>query len=142
MEYNELDKDGLLGDDQLIFLEKKSKEGKTDNYILQQHETLYDAAQKNGVRLQSLYDYNEHLKTSEPVVGEVIKLRPGPGKSLVVNNMEVSADTVKLHSVQPKEGLYSICKKYGITITQIKEWNNLPGDMLKVGQQLIISASN
>ncbi|RZM18008.1 MAG: LysM domain-containing protein, partial [Pedobacter sp.] len=41
--------------------------------------------------------------------------------------------------VQPKEGLYSIAKKYNVTVQDIRTWNNLPADELKIGQQLIIS---
>ncbi|HSQ44014.1 MAG TPA: glucosaminidase domain-containing protein, partial [Ginsengibacter sp.] len=58
LEINDLQKDGLLDKDQYIFLEKKQKEGDRDYYIAQQNETLYDIAQKNGIILQSLYDYN------------------------------------------------------------------------------------
>ena len=41
--------------------------------------------------------------------------------------------------VQAKEGLYSISKKYGVSVQQLKEWNNLASDNLAVGQQLIVS---
>jgi LysM repeat protein len=44
-----------------------------------------------------------------------------------------------VHQVQAKEGLYSIAKKYGITMQQIKQWNNLQTDTLSIGQQLIIA---
>src|SRR6185312_7286217 len=54
LEINDLEKDGLLEKDQLIFLEKKRSEGSSDYYITQQDESLYDVAQKNGVLLQSL----------------------------------------------------------------------------------------
>ena len=45
----------------------------------------------------------------------------------------------KIHLVQPKEGLYAISKKYNVSISDIKEWNNLTSETLKVGQQLIIA---
>jgi LysM repeat protein len=41
--------------------------------------------------------------------------------------------------VQPKESLYGISKKYGVTVDDIKKWNNLTSDNLHIGQQLIIS---
>ncbi|MDQ2862242.1 MAG: glucosaminidase domain-containing protein, partial [Bacteroidota bacterium] len=61
LEINDLTKDGLLEKSQYIFLEKKQKQGDKDYYIVQENETLYDVAQKNGVALQSLYDYNNIL---------------------------------------------------------------------------------
>ena len=51
----------LLDKDQYIFLEKKQKEGEEDYYIAEANETMYDVAQKNGVILQNLYDYNNLL---------------------------------------------------------------------------------
>jgi LysM repeat protein len=140
LEYNDLDTDGLIDKDQVIFLEKKSKEGEKDFYILQQDETLYDVAQKNGVRLQSLYEYNTFSINEIPSEGTKVNLKPGSANMVSLNEGIVTSKP-NSHAVQPKEGLYAISKKYGVTVTQIKEWNNLAGDNLKVGQQLIISIS-
>ena len=139
LEYNDMEKDGLLEQDQVIFLEKKSKEGDKDLYIVQNNETLYDVAQKNGIRLQNLYEYND-LKGDEKIfAGSKLKLKPAAKEeTVIVKNAPVFAP-VKTYSVQPKEGLYAISKKYGVTVSQLKEWNNLTNDDLKVGQQLIVS---
>ena len=51
----------------------------------------------------------------------------------------VAVTKVKTHIVAPKEGLYAISKKYNVTVQQLKEWNNLQGDSLSIGQELIIS---
>lgn len=42
------------------------------------------------------------------------------------------------HIVQAGEGLFSIARKYGVTVTQIKQWNNLTSDYIQVGQKLIV----
>jgi hypothetical protein len=44
-----------------------------------------------------------------------------------------------LHTVQPKETVYAISKKYGVTIDSILQSNNLAGSDLKAGQQLRIN---
>ncbi|MEO6455218.1 MAG: glucosaminidase domain-containing protein, partial [Ginsengibacter sp.] len=85
LEYNDLDIDGLLDKDQIIFLEKKSKEGEKDFYILQTNETLYDAAQKNGIKLQSLYEYNALSKDDIPAAGIKINLKPHVDKFMASN---------------------------------------------------------
>lgn len=152
LEYNDLQQDGLLEKDQNIFLEKKGKEGDKEYYILQEGETLYDAAQINGVRLQNVNEYNS-LKSASPVAGQKVFLRNRqhePDGIVALNNnnynsklagykSDLPSGDKKTHIVQPKEGLYSISKKYGITIPQLKEWNNLSTDNLQVGQELIIS---
>ncbi|HVX49448.1 MAG TPA: LysM peptidoglycan-binding domain-containing protein [Chitinophagaceae bacterium] len=42
------------------------------------------------------------------------------------------------HIVQKKETLYSISKKYSVTVAEIKEWNNLKSDNIDDGQKLLI----
>ncbi|MDQ6845596.1 MAG: LysM peptidoglycan-binding domain-containing protein, partial [Bacteroidota bacterium] len=75
LEMNDLDNDGLLNRDQIIFLEKKQKEGDRDYYISQQNETLYDVAQKNGVQLESICAFNKLSKENYIYPGTKILLR-------------------------------------------------------------------
>jgi LysM repeat protein len=147
LEINELEKDGLLEKDQFIFLEKKQKQGTTDYDIVQQNETLYDVAQKNGILLQSLYDFNQLSPADNIYPGTKILLRSPlenkigsivqPVSSANVDQTKIASS--KIHEVQPKESLYAISKKYDVTVEELKEWNNLKDDNLRIGQQLIIS---
>jgi LysM repeat protein len=149
LEINDLEKDGLLEKDQFIFLEKKQTHGNRDYYIVQQNETIYDVAQKNGIILQSLYDYNKISATDNIYPGTKILLRPAPGNqgstsenvSILpdLNNQPQIIESKKTHEVQSQESLYAISKKYGVTVAQLKEWNNLKDYSLKAGQLLIIS---
>lgn len=56
---------------------------------------------------------------------------------------EFAADNSKekatyYYEVQPKETLYSIAKMFNTTVQQLRDWNNLADNNLKVGQQLIV----
>ncbi len=140
--FNELAEDGLLTKNQNIFLEKKSKTGDKDFYEAKAGESLYDIAQKNGIQLQYMLDYNKLWGNEQIKAGTKIYLKPNikPVNEVaikVINTPE--AVIAKTHVVQPKEGLYSISKKYNITVQQIKEWNKLQTDSLSIGQELIIS---
>lgn len=42
------------------------------------------------------------------------------------------------HVVAAGESMYGIAKKYGITVEQVKEWNNLPDYSVSVGQKLVV----
>ena len=148
---NDLSNDGLLQKDQYVFLEKKQKEGRQDFCIAQQNETLYDISQKYGVMLQYLYSYNTISAGDYLVEGTKIYLRPPALDQLVAANVPPKVTQVKneeqlsspakkiTYTVQPKESLYGISKKYGVTVDDIKKWNNLTSDNLQIGQQLIIS---
>jgi LysM repeat protein len=137
LEFNDMKKDGLLEADQFIFLEKKSKEGDADFYIVQNNESLFDVAQKNGIRLENLYEYNGLQGDEKIFAGSRLKLRPTVKEQTVLTKERPNIPATYL--VQPKEGLYAISKKHGVTVAQLKEWNNLTDDNLKVGQQLIVS---
>ncbi|MGN6194315.1 MAG: glucosaminidase domain-containing protein [Ginsengibacter sp.] len=145
---NDLTKDGLLDKGQYIFLEKKKKEGDQDFCIAQPNETLYDIAQKHGVILQNLYVYNQLTPDDYIVAGTKIFLRPqakdvgevavkNPGNENTTKTSFTPKPTV--HTVLPKETLYSISKKYGVAVNDLKTWNRLSGNDIKIGQQLIIS---
>lgn len=152
---NDLTKDGLLEKDQFIFLEKKQKEGNKNFYVAESGETLYDIAQKNGILLQSLCDFNGLSENDKVAAGTKLYLKPQtvngsvaagpkpdtPNPKPETSSLEPGTPNLKpqTHKVAPKEGLYSISKKYGVSVDQIKEWNNLQSDHLQIGQQLIIS---
>jgi LysM repeat protein len=150
LSFNDLKNDGLLQNDQFIFLEKKQKEGTTLFVIVAPGENLYDISQNNGIFLKSLCEFNHLSADAEISAGTKLYLKP---QTLVMqnsaNNLFVKQMTEENNSsnnnnqsinyeVKPKEGLYSIAKKFGVTVSQIKEWNSLEGDNLKIGQNLII----
>ncbi|MEO7047613.1 MAG: glucosaminidase domain-containing protein [Ferruginibacter sp.] len=133
LEYNDLKTDGLLAESQWIYLEKKPKQGNRDFYTAMQNETLYSISQTNAVQLQSLMQYNQMRDDEIVKAGKRIRLRPEAGKPVSL------IQKVTTHEVQPKEGLYSISKKYNVSVQDLKSWNNLDAEDLKIGQQLIIS---
>jgi LysM repeat protein len=140
LDINELEEDGILEEDQLIFLQKKSKNGEKDFVIAGRQATLYDVAQQNGIQLESLLSYNQLEEDGEVKPGTKLYLKPisqSDQAKLIRDN--AAAAKVVLYEVKPKEGLYTVAKKNGVTVQQIKEWNNLTSDDLKIGQQLIVS---
>jgi LysM repeat protein len=135
MEFNDLTEDGIFDKDQFIFLHKKLKTGEKEFYVVQEGETLHDAAQKNGIQLKYLREYNDLSDTREVNAGVKLFLQPGPGSS----KGDDEPEKLRIHLVEAKEGLYAIARKYKVTVRQLKEWNNLDTDELKVGQEIIVS---
>jgi LysM repeat protein len=133
LEYNDLIQDGLLKEDQWIYLEKKHKEGNRDIYTAIENESLYDISQNNGVQLIKLAEYNQLAANSIVKAGYNVKLRPSVAESAS------KRAALSIHSVKAKEGLYSIAKKYNVTVDELKDLNQLTSNELNLGQQLIIA---
>jgi LysM repeat protein len=136
-------------------LQRKRKEGAKEFHIVQPGETLYDIAQTEGIRLESLLSYNYLKEGVNPSPGRNLYLQSG-GKSNVdqatgmqqavyttsqPNKWEWESDNYKIHIVQLRETMFAIAKKYAITVEAIKQWNNLQTNDLKKGQQLRINKS-
>jgi Mannosyl-glycoprotein endo-beta-N-acetylglucosaminidase/LysM domain len=74
-DFNEMEQKDILDQDQLLFLEKKLKKGATDVYVCKAGETLTEIAQKEGVRLDALMEYNNLSKNSVLTDGQKLQLR-------------------------------------------------------------------
>jgi LysM repeat protein len=152
LEFNDIKGKDILDKGQLLFLQRKRKVSINEFHIVQRGETLYDISQEEGIRLESLAEYN-HIRTHmNPAPGEKLYLqytapsRPALAEKVVSINPAAlpeaqrpsPADAMMRHIVQTKETLYSISKKYGVDAEKILEWNKLQGPELKIGQELVI----
>ncbi|MBZ5859265.1 glucosaminidase domain-containing protein [Flavihumibacter profundi] len=141
----------ILAEDQLIYLQRKRKTGANLFHYVQQEETLYDIAQAEGIRYESILELN-HLEVGmTPAVGERIFLKDkSPARPLLAGaaptvdttysaTAQIEATpTFTRHIVQNKETLFGIGRKYGVSPEKIREWNKLSNASLKTGQELII----
>ncbi len=92
-------------------------------------ETLFAISRKYQVAVGEIQNANEVLKQGLKI-GQTIRV-PYIEKSTV-------APGAALHKVGPGETLFSISKKYGISVDSLKQWNKLLGNDLSVGQALIV----
>lgn len=74
-EFNDMKPVDIAEKDQLIFLQRKRKVGTEEFHIMQEDETVYDVAQAEGIRLESLLEYNLLKKNMQPAVGEKLNLK-------------------------------------------------------------------
>ncbi|MBS1919268.1 MAG: LysM peptidoglycan-binding domain-containing protein [Bacteroidetes bacterium] len=74
-DFNDLPQTETLQNDQLVYLQRKRKIGQNEKHIVKQGENLYDIAQQEAIRMESLLDYNMLLNDMQPAVGELLYLR-------------------------------------------------------------------
>jgi LysM repeat protein len=158
-DFNDLPQAEALEFDQLIFLQRKRKTGNNEFHTVKPGESLYDIAQEEAIRLESLLSYNQldagmqpavgqqlYLKTKAPSRPELVRLEPKQNpavlakkENIVVSSSQpVRTKTAIAYKVKPKETIYSISKKYNVGIDEIVQWNRLTSHNLKKGQQLRI----
>ncbi len=119
----------------------------TEQYYQQKKETTSDAEQYEKPIFhrvssgESIYSIASMYGLS---VGELIEInnlstnRVEPGQILIVEKADIATKN-QYHIVEPGETLYSIARKNDVSISKLRQLNNLKTDKLKVGQRLIVS---
>jgi membrane-bound lytic murein transglycosylase D len=102
-------------------------------HIVQQGETLYGIARQYKVGVMDLVNWNELDLQQGIKPGQVIRLSE-PTAKVEGNQTQETPDIV--HEVKPTDTVYSIARKYGVTIKELMEWNNKKDFNLSVGEKL------
>lgn len=93
-------------------------------------ETLYSISKIYNISVDELKTWNA-FRVNEIHTGQELKIV----ENRAVIFPEQSRYWIYHHTV-PGENLYSIAKKYQVTVADLKKWNALVGDEIVVGQQI------
>lgn len=99
-------------------------------------ETLFSIARQYNVSVDDIKTWN-NLKDNTLSLGQEIIIKRKPAVDPIGTITTPSA--AKTHTVAAKETLFSISRQYGMTIQQLKEWNGIQENELKVGQVLSVA---
>jgi membrane-bound lytic murein transglycosylase D len=100
-------------------------------HSVQPKETLYAIAQAYNVGVMDLVKWNNLDLQQGLKIGQILKVSTEePTVQAVANNREL------VHEVQSSDTLYSIARKYGVTIREIMEWNQKKDFSLSIGEKL------
>jgi hypothetical protein len=75
LEFNDMNQEDILGNDQLVFLQRKRKVGMTAVHVVQPGESIYTICQTEGIRYESILEFNRLKPGEEPAPGEKIYLQ-------------------------------------------------------------------
>ncbi len=104
-------------------------------HVVKSSETLFSISRQYNVKLDDLKRWN-NLSENSISIGQKLIIK----ESGIDNTTKITQDK-KVHVVEPSQTLYSISKIYGVTATQLRDWNELESDVLNIGQTLIVSSS-
>ncbi len=143
---------------------KKSEGSETDSsfsssdfHIVKEGETLLMIANSYNATLAALKKAN-NLETTLINKGQWLRVRnlhkapvkaiPQPAYSPNSSNLSnstistISSNTSNFHIVEKGQTLYSLAKQYNLSVSQLKSYNGLSSNLIKVGQQLKLSSDN
>lgn len=112
---------------QLIISEQEEPPMMPQTYNVQSGDTLYSIARKFGLTINELKDKN-NLISDELFVGQILEV----GDNENIPTTDVS------YIVQSGDNLYSIARKYNISIDELMDYNNLKTNLLSIGQVIKI----
>lgn len=95
-----------------------------NHYTVKVGDTLWTIAKQYNLNIDELKNLN-NLTNNMLTVGQRLK----------ISNIPANEDT---YTIQAGDDLYSIAKRYNLTINELRLLNNLTSDLLSVGQQLAV----
>ena len=108
------------------------KEGESQEiYTVKKGDSLWKIANKYNTTVEKLKSAN-NLKTNILSVGQ----------KLVIPSISVSPEVSDTYIVQKGDSLWSIANKFNMTVSELKNLNNLTNNLLSIGQVLKIKDSS
>lgn len=139
--------DEPIGEEELVKPKPIVKEPvttKPQTHVVTSGETLFSISKKYDVSVSQIKEWNNitgnsinsgqrlvvsNKKTSNSVIGK----EPVPEAKKPVSNSGSTS-----HTVTRGETLYSISRKYDVSVNDIKKWNNMADNEIMVGSKIII----
>lgn len=104
---------------------------KGDTHKMVKGDTLYNISKRSGVSVANLKKYNNIKDVKNLKIGTVLKLKP--------STTTISGDK---HKVVKGDTLYSISKKSGVSIDNLKKWNHLKDNTIHINQVIYLVPSH
>lgn len=128
--------------------------GKQIIHVVQDGQTLWAISTLYEASVQEIQEWNNLTPQSSISPGQELSIfakRTEKTEPITENTitkeeeLEISTKETRkkrdVHTVQPGESLWAISKLYNLTIGQLQEWNNLPNNNIKPGQQLVLQSA-
>jgi len=121
-------------------------------HIVRRGETLGALATRYGVSAQDLRNWN-NIRGNTIYVGQVIEIFRIPDDRTMAQTQSIGApgvigpvpatrgDEFTIHIVSSGETLSQIAGMHRVTVREIREWNNLTGNVIRPGQELRIQTA-
>lgn len=106
------------------------------NHIVKEGDTLWDIANKYGISVDSLQQSNRLTSDRLQIGMKLIINSSTPTKSV---KPQAAADGNNVYVVSSGDNLWTIARKFNMTVEQLMSCNNLSSDRLDVGDKIFVT---
>jgi len=138
------------GEDNNSANDDNSSNSNSSTYTVQAGDSVWLIADKNGITMNQLRDWNNIQNDFVYPGQELIVASDGSsngsnnsdGSGNSGNNSNSSNNGSSTYTVQAGDSVWLIADKNGITMNQLRDWNNIQNDFVYPGQELTVSNGN
>lgn len=143
LKYNELKSFEKITPGDTYYFKRKKNKAKASFHVVKEGETLWGISQQYGINLWAIRSKNRMKDTEALRTGRVLWLRKYRPESTPVEYKKVSTPSPNnsnsvTHTVTKGDTLFSISRKYDVSVEDIKKLNNLSDNGISIGSVLII----
>lgn len=107
-------------------------------YAVRHGDTLWEIARRHGVRVSDLTAWNGISAQAVLRPGQRLTLRAGEGRAITSAAQHPGATPIE-YRVRRGDSLWSIARRFGVTVAELRSWNGLPKHgYLQPGQRLLV----
>ncbi|MDO1512924.1 LysM peptidoglycan-binding domain-containing protein [Maribacter confluentis] len=134
-------KNELKEKEEIVAEIQKQAEQNSIRYRVKDGDFLGKIAERYGVRVSQLKQWNG-LRSNNLRIGQRLTIYPRKDSGTSVKPRETPTRTAvtstsKVHEVKSGDSLWTISRKYpGVTIENLRKWNGISGNNLKLGTKL------
>jgi membrane-bound lytic murein transglycosylase D len=110
-------------------------ENKSDFYVVEKGDNLFSISKKFNVSLEDLKKWNNLDGLN---VEQGSKLALAENEQIEIEATHTAEVKITEHIVEKGETIGSIAKKYDVSVSDIKDWNNIDNTTIHFGNKLIV----
>lgn len=118
-----------------------SSETKVSTYKVKKGDTLGEIALKYGVSTAQLRKWND-LNSNNIKINQLLSVRSNSSTNSIGDNASVSKSNMVSYKIKSGDSIGQIAERFGVSASQIRDWNNLKSDKIVVGKSLNIYSDN
>lgn len=104
-----------------------------DTHRVKRKETLYSISKEYNIDIIDIKEHNKQLYSENLKKGDNIRI---PKFKTVISNVTVKQNTLKKYKIQPKEGIWRIAYKFGLTVPELIALNPNMAEVLQPGEEI------